>query len=248
MLIPIALAFLTAALLAAVAGVAEIRRSGARTALARRLAGARELAVGDLDDLPRDPIRPIRVAGRVRCPTPIQTQRDEQLVALHRDVEVLTARGGWRSIERVRESRGFELWDHAGAVSLDAAQAAEPLITIPYLWEGAPEELDDTYRPAVERLQVEYGDVSAARATTRTINTIDRLLVLADLERDEAGRVRLRPPGGGYLISSLELSDAMRLLAGPGRRQLMVGAAVIAAGVALALTGIVLLAAGLAVA
>ena len=248
MLISVALAFLAAALLAAIFGVAQVRRSGARTALARRLAGARELAVGDLADLPRDPIRPVRVAGRVRCPAPIQTQRDEQLVALHRDVEVLTARGGWRSIERVRESRGFELWDHAHAVSLDAAQAAEPLITIPYLWEGDAAQLDDSYQPAVERLREEYGGVSAARATTRTINVIDRLLVLADVERDEVGRLRLRPPGGGYLISSLELPDAMRLLAGPGRRLLMLGAAVIAAGVALGLIGMVLLVAGLAVA
>jgi hypothetical protein len=247
MLIPIALAMLAAALLFEAAGFLQVRRSGARTTVARRLAGARELPVGDLADLARDPIRPVRISGRVRCPNPIQTQRDEQLVALHRDVEVLTERGGWRSIERVRESRGFELWDHAGAVTLDAGQAAEPLISIPYLWEGAPAELDDTYRGAVDRLTAEYGNVRAARATTRTINTIDRLLVLAEVERDDAGRVHLRPPAGGYLISSLELPDAMRLLAGAGRPRLMVGAALMAAGLAWGLAGVVLLAIGLSI-
>ncbi len=68
MLISVALAFLAAALLTAISGVALIRRSGARTALARRLAGARGLAVGDLADLPRDPIRPVRVAVASAAP------------------------------------------------------------------------------------------------------------------------------------------------------------------------------------
>jgi hypothetical protein len=247
MLIPTALALLVAAVLAIVAGAIEVRRSGARTAVARRLAGARQVAVGELDDLPGDPVRPVRVAGRIRCPNPIRTQHDEQLVALHRDVEVLTAAAGWRPIERIRESRGFELWDHAGAVTIDAADAAEPLITIPYVWQGSPAELDDNYRGAVDRLAAEHGGVRAARATTRTISTIDRLLVLGEVERDEVGRALLAPPRGGYLISSLELPDAMRLLAGPGRRQLLFGAALVAGGLALALAGIVLLALGLAI-
>ena len=247
MLIPSAVALLVAALLAILAGAIQMRRSGARTAVARRLAGARGVAVGELDELDADPPRPLRVAGRVRCPNPIRTQRDEQLVALHRDVEVLTARAGWRSIERIRESRGFELWDHAGAISVDAAHAAEPLITIPYVWQGDPAELDETYRAAVDRLAAEHGGVRAARATTRTINTIDRLLVLADVERGAGGRAALAPPRGGYLISTLELPDAMRLLAGPGRRQLLIGAALAAGGIALALAGAVLLTIGLAI-
>jgi hypothetical protein len=98
-------------------GLVLIRRSGARPGIGRRLAGARQLRVGQLLDLApgdRVPERPVRVIGRIRCSNPIITSQDDRLVAFHRDVEVAGPRGGWRSIERQRESRSFELWDHDG--------------------------------------------------------------------------------------------------------------------------------------
>ncbi|HEX2142727.1 MAG TPA: hypothetical protein VHK28_10740, partial [Candidatus Limnocylindria bacterium] len=123
---PWALLLLLAAVLLA-AGLLAIRASGARFGLARRLAGAGEVRVGDAFDLDPLPGRPVRLVGRIRCPDPIVTDRDDRLVALHRDVEVRLPGRGWRSIERVRETRGFELWDHDGSLPLDPAAAAEPL-------------------------------------------------------------------------------------------------------------------------
>jgi hypothetical protein len=108
-----ALAVLAAAVALLGLGVLAIRLSGAQPGIARRLAGAREWRVGDLAAAEELPRRAIRVAGRVRCPNPIVTDRDERLVAVHRDVQVRPPRAGWRSIERIRETRGFELWDHA---------------------------------------------------------------------------------------------------------------------------------------
>lgn len=241
MLIAIAVVLLAVALVASVGGRALIRRSGAQTAIGRRLAGARGIAVGDLSDLAADPVRPVRLMGRVRCPDPIRAAGDERLVARHRDVELLTRDAGWRSIERIRESRGFELWDHAGSVAVDPARAAEPLVSIPYVWEGDPDELDETYRPAIERVAAEHGAALRARATTRTISVVDRLLVVAEIRRDDAGRIRLGPPRGGYVIANLDLPDALRLLGGAGRRLLLMGAGIVAAGAALGVAGTVLL-------
>jgi hypothetical protein len=161
-----------------VAGVSLGRRSGARISLGRRLAGAREHRVGDLQDLSPLPSRPVRVVGRIRCADPIVTARDDRLVALHRDVDVQLPDGSWRTIERLRMSRGFDLWDHDGSLPIDARQAAEPLVTLPHVWRG------------------------------------------------------------GYVISTLELPDAMRLLGGPQRAQLLVGAAAVAAGAVMALASL----------
>jgi hypothetical protein len=229
-------------LLLTAAGLLVARRSGARADIGRRLAGAREMAVGDLLDLEELPRRPVRVVGRIRCPDPIVTPRDERLVAFHRDVEVRVADGSWHSIEHVRASRGFELWDHAGSLSIDAGDAAEPLISIPYVWEGDPAELDESYAPAIDRLRAEGGAVTAARAVTRTINAVDRLLVLARVVRRPDGEVQLAPPSGGYLIAALDLPDAMRLLGGAGRRTLVIGAALATLGGGLVLVAVVLLA------
>jgi hypothetical protein len=232
-------------------GLELIRRSGARPTIARRLAGARQLAVGELLDLaPSDPLprRPVRVLGRIRCAEPIVTSQDDRLVAFHRDVEVATLRGGWRSIERLRETRSFELWDHDGSVQVDPSQAAEPLIVLPHVWSGSVEELDETYADALARVAAEQGPPSLARSTTRMVSIIDRLLLLAAVTRDAEGHVALAPPRGGYVVSALELDDAMRLLGGPRPRLMLAGMASVALSVLLISAAVLAAVAGLATA
>ena len=243
--LPAWLAFGAALLLGG--GLALVRRSGARPAMGRRLAGAREVRVGELLALGPDaqlPQRPVRVIGRVRCADPIVTREDDRLVALHRDVEVSSPRGAWRSIERLRETRSFELWDHDGSLSVDPADAAEPLVTLPHVWSGSPPTLDATYAAALSRIAAEDGPPGLARATTRMISVIDRLLVLATVRRDGDGRVRLEAPSGGYVLSAVELDDAMRLLGGGRPRLLLAGSASIGVSVALLIVAALLAIAG----
>ena len=227
-------------------GLALVRRSGARPAMARRLAGARQVRVGELLDLgpgDRIPGRPVRVIGRIRCADPLVTADDDRLVAFHRDVEVIGARGGWRSIQRLRETRSFELWDHDGSLTLDPATAREPLVVLPHVWSGSPDELDGSYAGALSRVAAEQGEPLRARATTRMVSIVDRLLVLAIVRRDGRGQVALAPPQGGYIVSALELDDAMRLLGGQRPRMMLFGSAAVAAAVVLlAVAGILAIA------
>ncbi len=229
-------------------GLAAIRSSGARAGMARRLAGAREVAVGTLLD-PEVAAslrsRPVRITGRIRCPDPIVTPQGDRLVAFHRDVEVSPPDGRWRNIERLRETRSFELWDHDGWLTIDPAQAAEPLVVLPRVWEGDAAELDEGYGPAVERLAAQGAAPSRARATTRTLSVVDRLLVLADVRSSPPGGPSLTPPRGGYLISSLDLDAAMRVLGGPHRARLLAGAASVVLGLAGIVIGLVVAAATL---
>ena len=222
---------LAVAVLLLVGGVILVRSSGSQLAIGRRLAGATGVRLGDLLD--RDPLphRPVRVAGRIRCPDPIVTDDEERLVALHRDVEVRLGNGRWRTIERLRETRGIELWDHDGSLPLDLSRAAEPLVTIPYVWRGGVSELEqDAHRAAVKRLEAEGLQPSDARAVTRTISTVDRLLVLAQPAPTGDGGIALEAPPGGFVVSALELPDAMRLLGGRGRRRLLAGFALVGLG------------------
>jgi hypothetical protein len=222
-----------------VAGMVAVRVSGAQLGLARRLAGPRQFAVGRLVDPGLSlPERPVRVAGRIRCPEPLRLPDGQRAVLLHRDVEV-RGRGGWRSIERTRESRSFELWDHGGSVWLDPAQAAEPLVAIPSVWHGSVAELDEPHGSSARRLEQLLGPLSGARATTRTIDVTDRLLVVAVARRLAGGGVALDPPPGGYVISKMALADAMRLLGGRHRRVAAGGVIAIALGIAMLAVGVV---------
>jgi len=224
------------------AGAALIRSSGANTRAGRRLAGARPGSLHELQELAardRLPRGPVRIEGRVRCANPLVLPGGDRLAALHRDVEVELPDGRWRVIERVREARTIDLWERAASVPLDLAQLAEPLITIPQVWEGPPAELGASYAPALDRVAGELGPPRRARATTRQLSLVDQLIVLALPVRDEAGRLRLRPPRGGFLAANVELDTAMRLLAGPGRTRMLVGFAVGAIGAAMAVAGAV---------
>lgn len=160
----------------------------------------------------------------------------ERLVAFHRDVDVLVG-GTWRTLERLRETRSFDLWDHDGALPVDPAQAAEPLLVIPHVWRGSPSELEEPHASAVARLVERHGPATEARAITRGINVTDRLLLLARARRDETGHVVLEPPEGGYLVTNLALDDAMRLLGGRNRRLAMLGVIAVALSVSLLAIG-----------
>jgi hypothetical protein len=231
------------------AGILLIRRSGAHPGMGRRLAGARPFRVGELLDFgPADPLprRPVRVAGRIRCADPIVTSQQDRLVAFHRDVEVATAPGRWRSIERLRETRSFELWDHDGSIEVDPASAAEPLVVLPHVWAGRADELDESYVPALARIEAESGPAVRARAVTRMVSVVDRLLLLAQVVREANGDVTLAPPMGGYILSALELDDAMRLLGGSRPRQMLAGVASLVLAIPLLALAALLLLAGLA--
>lgn len=219
-----------------------LRATGANLRTGRRLAGPPESRVGTLLDATDAVGRTLRVAGRIRCRDPLEAERGERLVAYHRDVEVRMPRSGWRSVERMRETRSFELWDHDGSLTIDPSSAAEPLIAIPAVWRGDPAELEEPHATAVKRLAERLGEEAVeARATTRTINVTDRLLVLARVAGRPEGGVTLEPPDGGYLVTNLALDDAMRLLG--GRHGRLTAAAVAGLGI-----GAVLLFGGVAAA
>jgi hypothetical protein len=234
-LTPVFVALAIIGLVLGAASVLALRASGASPSVARRLAGPPELKVGRLLDDGELPTRPVRVSGRIRCREPLDAGDGERLVAFHRDVEVRIG-SAWRSVERIRETRSFELWDHDGSLTIDPAAAAEPLITIPHVWRGSPAELEEPHASAAKRLAERHGPITEARAVTRSINVTDRLLLLGRPARDDQGRARLDPPDGGYLISNLALADAMRLLGGRHRRTAAAG--VVGMGVSIALIAV----------
>lgn len=237
---PIPFLLLALAVAATGAGALLVRWSGADTRAGRRLAGARAMSLPELHEAARGDALPrfaVRLEGRVRCADPIRGPDGERLALLHRDVEVELERGGWRTIERFRDARPIDLWQRTVSVPLDLGQVAEPLVTIPHLWEGQADELDASHRPAVERLAAEYGRPLRARATTRRVMLVDELIVLAVPARDPGGALRLEPPQGGYLASTVDLDVAMRLLAGPHRRRMLTGFGLVAIGAVSGLVG-----------
>jgi hypothetical protein len=234
--------FLVIGALGTVAGIGLIRASGANTSAGRRLAGAPGIALQDLhdlaerDDLPRTSVR---IEGRVRCADPIVTPAGERFALLHRDLELQSPDGRWRTIERVRDARQIDLWQRSASVRLDLAQVAEPLIAIPLVWDGNPAELSPALQPAVERVGAEHGTAQRARATTRQVLLVDELSVLVTPARGDDGKLRIQPPAGGYLVTNADLDVAMRLLAGPHRKRMVAGYGLTVASLVVTVAGLI---------
>lgn len=216
-----------------------LRAAGPDLRTARRLAAPAEVRVGALLDGSHPRVRTVRVSGRIRCRDPLHAGGGERLVVYHRDVEVLLDGIGWRSLERVREARSFELWDHDGSLTIDPSTVAEPLLTIPSVWRGDVAAMSEPHTSAVRQLESRHGPARGARATTRTINVTDRLLVLARISQRPGRRVELQPPDGGYLITNLALDDVMRLLGGRNRPLMLASVSGIAVGAIVAIGGLV---------
>ena len=238
----ITLAVLTIGGGVALAGSLLVRLSGADWRTARRLAGAPIVSVENAAaavTAGHSPSRPVQLRGRVRCADPIVTAAGERLAAVHRDVDVRIPSGGWRAVERIRDSRPIELWERRSSIVLDPAAVAEPLVTLPQVWHGAVEELPADLQPAVAALAAREGPLADARAITRTITLVDQLIVLAVPGLGADGRPACLPPAGGLIVSNLELDEAMRLLGGERPRMLTTGLATAAIGSVLAIIGLV---------
>ena len=110
--------------------------------IARRLAGARQVRLSELFTMRDLPVGRSALPGAFAArPDPHRSRRPAGGAPSRR---AGPAGGrGWRSIERIRESRGFDLWDHGGSLAVDPAQAAEPLVVIPHVWRGSTSELED---------------------------------------------------------------------------------------------------------
>jgi hypothetical protein len=61
--------------------------------------------------------------------------------------------------------------------------------------------------------------------------------VLARARLDDSGRPHLEPPDGGYLVTNLELDEAMRLLGGRNRRLVTASIVGLAAAILLLAVG-----------
>jgi hypothetical protein len=87
-----------------------------------------------------------------------------------------------------------------------------------------------------------------ARAITRMVSVVDRLLLLATIRRKADGRIALLPPPGGFIVSTLDLDDAMRLLGGSRPRLMLAATAALVLSVAVLVAAAVLLVFGLSAA
>jgi hypothetical protein len=184
--------------------------------------------------------RYVRVDGRLDSPDDFPDENDRPLVFRRRRLEVRREEG-WTVVEEDVQVVPFEIRDGLAAMQIDvAALGAEPdaLVVLPR--ESAGSAAD-----APERVPAGTPPTTPVRYRVEQISAVEHASVLGVPERRVDGStVMTAGLGRPLIVSTLEPTEAMQLLAGGRRVRPIVAMALLAGGISLIVIGLLWAVAG----
>ncbi|MBI3745317.1 MAG: hypothetical protein HY264_02095 [Chloroflexi bacterium] len=216
-------------------GILVLRGYGSRFRVGRLLASAPSVTVAEALDIARGG-RPafVRVTGRLDSETDFEDLDHRPLVFRRTRFQARRA-GAWTDFDIVREVVPFEVREGLDGIAIDTDALDDGLVVVPRetvgivgdLGDRAPEDLDDTL---------------PARVVVELVSNVEHATI--------AGVPALGPDGGPRLgaglgrpliLTTLEQSEAMRILAGGSSARARAATILLVAAVALVVIGLVML-------
>ncbi len=222
-------------LLALSGGVVVLRSFGSGYRVGRLLAATRAVSIETAEGyatigLPRY----VRVDGRLDGPDDFPDENDRPLVYRRRRLEA-QCDGRWTVVDEDIQSVPFEVRDGLGVLAIDVTRLGmEPdaLVVI-------PRESIGTAADALERMPAGTAPTTPVRYRVEQVSAVEHASVLGVPERRADGTTMLTAGLGRPLIlSTLEPTEAMQLLAGGRRARPVAALALLAAGIGLILVGL----------
>jgi hypothetical protein len=175
--------------------------------------------------------RYIRVEGRLDSAEDFPDEHDRPLVYRRRRLEVQRA-GRWTVIHEDVEVVPFEVRDGLAALAVDGARLGDGLVVL-------PRESVGTAADAPDRVPSDLPPTTPLRFRVEQVSAIEHATVLGVPERRPDGTTALTAGLGRPLIlSTLEPTEAMQLLAGGRRSRPLAALALLAAGLGLLAVGL----------
>lgn len=222
---------LMAAAIACLAGTVVLLRSlGPRYRVGRLLASTPVATIDEALELARGPHAYVRVSGRISSDDEFPDENDRPLVYRRKRLEVADRPGAWRVVADEREAVPFGVETRSSFIGVDEAAIAEGLVAIPREAAGRSSDLPTDIGEPLEGVDPD----APARLIVEQLSAVEHATVCGvPLVRD--GRAMLsagldRP----LVITTLDVPDAIRLLAAPNRRRVLTAAAFLVAAVVLA--------------
>jgi hypothetical protein len=239
MIAPIAALLAAACLLGA---VLLLRRMGTGYRVARLLSAAPEVSLADLADLAaRGETRYVRATGRISSDEEFPDENQRPLVFRRRRIERSDGRGGWTVIDEDRAAVPFGIEDRATFVAVDADALGDGLVVMPRESVGVASEIPPEVR---DSLGVVLPPDAPVRLRIDQVSAVEHATVVGVPAMGTSGATVTAGLGRPLILSTLETSAAMRLLAGGRRSQAIVSAALLLAAAALAAVATVAFIAG----
>lgn len=226
---------LIAGLVALAAGGLLLRSFGPRHRVGRLLASTPAATIAEARAMAAGPPRYARIHGRIDSETDFEDPAHRPLVLRRTRLQVLRD-GNWTDFDDRRERVPFELREGLDVIGIDDADLDTGLVVVIRESEGSAADVADRVPP---------GTAPTARVRLRVeqVSSVEHAIVVGVPGLDEGGEPRMSAGLGRPLIlSTMEQSEAMRVLAEGRRGSPIVAAAALIGGLALLLVGLAWLA------
>ena len=221
-----------AGLAALAVGVLILRSYGSNYRVGRLLASAPAVSIAEAGVLAAGLPRYVRVQGRIDSETDFEDAAHRPLVFRRTRLQIREG-AGWRDVDDQRERVPFEIRDGLHAIAVDDAALDTGLVVVVRESEGTAADIADRL-PAATRLE------AAARLRIEQISSVEQAIVVGVPMLGASGEPTISAGLGRPLIlTTLERSEAMRLLADGDPRRLMVAVGSLIGGLALLGVGLI---------
>jgi hypothetical protein len=216
----------------AVAGVALLgaailclRSIGPGYRVARLLAAAPDVSLGEAIELARRRERRyVRVRGRITSDEEFPDENERPLVFRRSRLEARADGGRWRLLAEERLAVPFGIELRAAAIDVDVDALGDGLVVIPRESEGAAADL-----PRDQRTELDAE--TPVRLRLEQVSAVEQAVVAGVPALDDAGAPRMTAGMGRPLVlTTLEPSAAMRLLAAGRRGRVILAASLLVGG------------------
>jgi len=230
-----AAAGLTAALL--------LRRIGPNWRVGRLLSAAPRRTLADAAAIAaRGETAYVRLHGRIDSDEEFPSEDGKPLVYRRRRLQRQAGRAGWQTFDDERLAVPFGLAERGQRVAIDSAALGEGLVVVPRESVGLAADLgEDALASSPPQLPPD----TPVRLRIEQISSIDHATAAGVPAIADDGSVVLGAGLGRPLVlTTLELDEAMRVLAAGRRHELLLAAALIVGALVAPLLGIILLVLG----
>jgi hypothetical protein len=236
----IPLVFLTAGLVALAAGAVVLRSFGPRYRIGRLLASAPQVTVAEAVQLADADPRYVAVHGRIDAEEPFEDDVHRPLVYRRTRLEQRSGSSDWTAFEDHREAVAFQVREGLDEIGIDTDVLDSGLIVV-------RREAVGTAADVLDRA-ADLAPDTPVRLRIEQVSAVEHAIAVGVPRRTADGEVRMTEGlGRPLIVTTLEASEAMRILAdGRTRRPLLAaiclvaGLVLVSIGFAAAIIGVVL--------
>ncbi|MGD8485022.1 MAG: hypothetical protein PVG27_00795 [Chloroflexota bacterium] len=236
----IGLALLFIGLLAGLLGWWLLRRHGAAWRIGRLLAAAPQRTLAEAATLASAGTEAyVRLHGRIDSDEEFPGDDGKPLVYRRRRLQQRTPRGDWQTFDDERLAVAFRLRDKGQAVQIEADALGDGLVVVPRQSEGI---FADVSEEAVSGSLPDLPPTTPVRLRIEQVSSIDHATAAGVPREGAQGTVVLGPGlGRPLLLTTLEQDEAMRVLVGGERRQLLIASGLLVAAPVIMVAGLIAL-------